>query len=501
MRCNLILLGFPPGLALCLALTLPESLGGCANHVPAQPPAAPPLAAKTIDAPPLVTGESFYLEETRKFLANGGSANSPPPQEASQVTRLHEAATYGWFRVAELLLQHGAEINALNKDHRTPLVRAIDFRHAELAQLLIERGADIHLADVHGNTPLMYAVRGGLTPIVKTLLDRGVDPNSGSEVFGGPIDSAAWEGSPAVIELLVAHGARVNDKSETYSHALHMALLNGRLDAAKTLVRHGAKLNVFCAAGIGDIAFLRTCLEGDKESARKMATAESQYGLSTTLTPLDYAAINNQVRAAEMLLDAGADPNRTSGWQHSALYVAVEKDYRDLAILLLQRGAKVDVTSGAGGVELPLHVAAAANRSEMIELLLAHGAKVDCRDSSGWTPLFKAAQNGCLAAVKVLVAHGADVRARASYGFAVLHEVGRGSDVQGNDAYDVARFLLEKGADVNARTTDGWTPLDNAVDDRINELLRQHGGKRGRDRPPTPTKAGPAAKVNAGKSG
>ncbi|GAG33416.1 unnamed protein product, partial [marine sediment metagenome] len=250
----------------------------------------------------------------------------------------------------------------------------------------------------------------------------------------------------------------------------------GRLDAAKALVRHGAKLNVFCAAGIGDTAFLRTCLEGDKESAREMATAESQYGLSTTLTPLDYAAINNQVRAAEMLLNAGADPNRASGWQHSALYVAVEKDYRDLAVLLLQRGAKVDVPSGAGGGERPLHVAAAANHLEMIELLLAHGAKVDCRDTSGWTPLFKAAENGCLAAVKVLVAHGADVRARASNGFTVLHEVGRGSNVQGNDAYDVARFLLEKGADVNARTTFGWTPLDKAVDDRINKLMRQHGG-------------------------
>jgi ankyrin repeat protein len=455
----------------------------------------PQPPAKTFAAPPFAAGESFELEKTRKFLAEGGSANSAPPEETSQATHLHQAATYGWFHVAELLLEHGAEINAFNKDHRTPLATTIDHGHVELAQLLIERGADIHLADVHGNTPLIYAVRDSLTPIVKMLLERGADPNRPAKGgLGCPIDIAGWAGNPAVIDLLVAHGARVN------IYALHAALRSGCLEAAKALVRHGANLDVFSAAGLGDTAFLRTCLEGDKEWARKMANSGVMVGLSSSQAPLDFAAINNQVRAAEMLLDAGADPNRTSGWQHSALYVAVENDCRDMAVLLLQRGAKADVSSGARGVELPLHVAAAANRPEMIELLLAHGAKVDCTDSNGWTPLFKAAENGCLDAVKVLVSHGADVRARASNGFTVLHEVGRGSDVQGNDAYDVARFLLEKGADVNARTNDGWTPLDNAVDDRINELMQQHGGKKGKDLSPTPTKAGPAAKVNAGKS-
>ena len=57
MRCNRIsLMGFPPGLALCLALTLAGSLEGCANHVPAQPPAAPPRVAKTFAEPPSATG-------------------------------------------------------------------------------------------------------------------------------------------------------------------------------------------------------------------------------------------------------------------------------------------------------------------------------------------------------------------------------------------------------------------------------------------------------------
>lgn len=463
--------------------------------------AAPPRVAATVAAPPLVASESFELEKTRKFLADGGAANSAPPEELSQATRLHQAATYGWFRVAELLLEHGADINALDKEGRTPLVAAVDHRFAALAQLLIERDADICLADVHGNTPLHYAVREDMVGTVETLLARGADPNGRPEGgLGRPINVAAWAGNPAMIDLLIAHGARIYYKNEMYCYALHDALRFGRLEAAKALVRHGAPLDEFSAAGLGDTAYLRTCMERDKEWVRMLANNRARVSLRSYWTPLDFAAVNNQVRAAEMLLDAGADPNGAMMWEPPVLYVAAEKDYRDLATLLIARGAKIEAPYGMHGSGTALHAAAAANHPEMIDLLIGHGAKVDSRDSNAMTPLLRAAEHGWVPAVKALLDRGADLHARSAQGDTALHVVERESWRREQDGYDVARFLLEKGAEVNARNTEGRTPLDAVNSDRIKELLRQQGGKRSRNPPATPAKAGPAAKVNAGKS-
>ncbi|GAH16777.1 unnamed protein product, partial [marine sediment metagenome] len=237
---------------------------------------------------------------------------------------------------------------------------------------------------------------------------------------------------------------------------------------------------------------LRTCLEGDKEWARKIANSEVMVGLSSSQAPLDFAAINNQVRAAEMLLNAGADPNRTSGWEPPLLHIAAENDYRDLAILLIARGAKVEAPYGMHGNKTALHAAAAANHPEMVNLLIRHGAKVDSRDANGMTPLLRAAEHGWLPVVKVLLDRGADVHARSSNADTALHVVERESWRRVQDGYDVARFLLEKGLDVNARNADGRTPLDGVNNDRTVELLRQHGGKKSRDLPATPTKVGPA---------
>ena len=493
---------------LGLLVLLPLCLASCgpASHGPAKmppaflqtdSPAAPPSAAKAVAAPPLVASEAFELEKARKFLAGGGAANSAPPEELSQATRLHQAATYGWFRVAELLLDHRADINALDKDRRTPLATAVDHRFAALAQLLIERGADIHLADVHGNTPLHYAVREDMVGIAEMLLVRGADANGRPQGgLGRPINVAAWAGNPAVIDLLVAHGARV-DQDQGNCFTLHQALRYGHPEAAKALVRHGAKLDVFSAAGLGDTAYLRTCLGKDKQWARDMANSEIMASLSSTHTPLDFAAINNQVRAAEMLLDAGADPNRPLRGEQPVLNIAAEKDYRDLATLLLARGAKIDAPYEMQGSGTALHAAAAANHPEMIDLLIRHGAKVDSRDYGAMTPLLRAAEHGWVPAVKALLDRGADLHARSAQGDTALHIVEHESWRREQDGYDMARFLLEKGAEVNARNAEGRTPLDDVNSDRIKELLRRHGARSGKDLPAAD--GGPQAKEQGGK--
>ena len=92
--------------------------------------------------------------------------------------------------------------------------------------------------------------------------------------------------------------------------------------------------------------------------------------------------------------------------------------------------------------------------------LLARKADPDAANEEGWTPLHHAAEEGNLAIVKMLLEKGADVDARTSrFGETPLMLACGLFGGGRNDAGKCARLLLEKGANANAATNDGVTPL------------------------------------------
>jgi ankyrin repeat protein len=123
----------------------------------------------------------------------------------------------------------------------------------------------------------------------------------------------------------------------------------------------------------------------------------------------------------------------------------------------------------------PLYWAASAGHKDIAELLLAKGADVNAKGRKGYTPLHEAAMSLFQSTnlVELLLAKGADVNARNDDGQTPLHLAA----IWGHK--DAVELLLAKGADVNARTNKGQTPLQNATlmsHNDVADLLRQHGG-------------------------
>eukprot|EP01132_Coremiostelium_polycephalum_P004808 gene4808-5994_t len=82
---------------------------------------------------------------------------------------LHFTSRMGNVRMAELLLNVGADINAENNYGSTPLHEAVRRGEVDMVKFLIERKADLTIGDIDGNTPLHLAVRcedGELIPIL-----------------------------------------------------------------------------------------------------------------------------------------------------------------------------------------------------------------------------------------------------------------------------------------------------------------------------------------------
>ena len=146
--------------------------------------------------------------------------------------------------------------------------------------------------------------------------------------------------------------------------------------------------------------------------------------------------------------------------------------YRDLAELLIQKGAEVNhIWHG----EAPAHYAIWYDHTDVLQLLLAHGADANAKDGWDWSLLHYTAYDGSMDMTRLLLNKGANVNAKENEaGKTPLHL----SAEQGHKT--VVEMLISHGADVNAKDYDGRTPLAWAKEkghDEIVELLRKHGAE------------------------
>ena len=166
---------------------------------------------------------------------------------------------------------------------------------------------------------------------------------------------------------------------------------------------------------------------------------------------VDAAKAQDQV-AIRALLKDHADVNAPQGDGATALHWAAHWNDRNTAELLIGAGAHVNAADDEGVT--PLSLACLNASSAMVATLLQAGANPNLARSTGETPLMTAAHTGSAAVVKLLLDHGAGVGAK---------ETARGqSALMWAVAYnhpEIARLLLERGADAHARSANGFTPL------------------------------------------
>lgn len=117
----------------------------------------------------------FYYFETfasaEYLITHGMDANHHSWRE---VSLLHDMAHEGSIEKAALLLDNGANINAIDEDYRsTPLGFAARWGRTAMAAFLIERGADIHKAGATSATPLEWSRRNKHADVEKLLLAKG----------------------------------------------------------------------------------------------------------------------------------------------------------------------------------------------------------------------------------------------------------------------------------------------------------------------------------------
>jgi ankyrin repeat protein len=165
-------------------------------------------------------------------------------EKANGEEALFAAARLKNPRIAKLLLDHGADVNAKQGLCKMTALRiAAAHGNTKVAQLLLERGAETNTLDCTYTTALQMAVYGENQELVQLLLEKGADPNLNNPSKVGfltgqtALSLAARWGNMEVVRLLIDKGAEVaNDRRAVVDAHVYM-----KADVMKLLLEKGAK--------------------------------------------------------------------------------------------------------------------------------------------------------------------------------------------------------------------------------------------------------------------
>jgi len=175
----------------------------------------------------------------------------------------------------------------------------------------------------------------------------------------------------------------VNFRSASGETPVMAALYRGHHDVVAALTGAGAPLDIFAAAALG-----RADLVGAELATHPSVVNTFAYD---GWTPLHLAVFFGHAATAERLLDAGADAAAVSrnSLRNTPLHAAVAGGHTGAALLLIARGAAVNVADAGG--HTPLHIAAEAGYVPIVKALLDRGADPHAVDAEDKTPLSRAA--------------------------------------------------------------------------------------------------------------
>ena len=369
-------------------------------------------------------------------------ANQPPAFDAAQV---------GDQTRLDKALNAGFDINAKDADGLTLLMLAATNGHAELVSYLIKRGVNISAICEENNDfdAMIMACANGHVNVALQLLDQGIDVN----------------------KRYAPGSSRGRVGGQT---ALSFAANRGHLDVCRLLIKRGADMEIVSDSGY---------------------------------TALMWAMVNGASEdAAELLLDAGANPDPTTQSIESfsdalttPLILAASNGLTSIALRLIKAKVNLDAQDAAGWTALK-H-ASRIGRDEIVNALIDAGANADIADKEGWTPLIAAASRAAWSTMQLLIDAGVDINHTAEGGSTALREVvsrrllrhgvvslskltGRDLDLEQQEGYEMALLfadnLLQAGADPNVTYEDESDKklideVKEQGDDELCVLLEQFG--------------------------
>lgn len=148
------------------------------------------------------------------------------------------AGKLGGGPILELLIVAGADVNIVDANGHSSLMRAAQVGNAKAVSLLAARGAALDAANGEGETALTYAIVWEQPEVIATLLKLGASVNSPLEPWL-PLHYAADGGNPEIVSLLIKAGALTDAKDPYGRDPLDLAVSRKHHEVAQLLRMKG----------------------------------------------------------------------------------------------------------------------------------------------------------------------------------------------------------------------------------------------------------------------
>jgi ankyrin repeat protein len=331
-----------------------------------------------------------------------------------------EAAMQNDKDAVRSLLKQAADVNAAQGDGMTALHWAAMHGDADLVQMLVYAGANVRATTRIGSyTPLYLASQQGQAKAIEALLKAGADPKSTTPSGTTPLMVAAASGNTDAVSVLLDNGADIAAKESLHGEtALMFAAANDRPDVIELLAKRGA--DVKASTKVLDLASL------SREDGSVAGVVRGNPAPVPGEEPPAAAGGTGRAGGAGRAGRAGGAPPAGATGQAGG-------------------GQAGQGGQGGGGRFGGRGKAGIDRQFQLNELVAAQG---------GLTPLLFAVRQGYTDSVHVLIAAGADI-----------NQVSGGDKTSPllmaiiNGHFDLAKELLDKGANPRLASENGATPL------------------------------------------
>ncbi|KAH0333269.1 hypothetical protein KCU74_g3464, partial [Aureobasidium melanogenum] len=417
-------------------------------------------------SPIVYASSEANLQVLRLLLDGGADAKSEDPGNPGW-TALHAACKRSDPdpAFAELLIAHGADVNAVTKISKTtPLHNAVS--SAAVVQLLLNERASVDSQDSDGKTPLILACENvNSARVVELLIGANANPMIRDKTFGATgLHCSCFSDELAHI---VIQSGKCDDFNVEDKHGyppLAYAAFNACSSAVKCLLQTGkikiyhdgptAKPNAcMLAAQVGSTEVIRLLIEYDESVVLKVDNCKN--------TALHHACRNGHLGVVKLLLQNNASNIEAVNTKNcTAFDVAAEGGHTDIVTFMLERD-DINLLHISERNYIPLLSAAWTGKQDLIEMLMAvEGTDLRHMTTGGRTLFTIAASVGleglCRSLIEQGVANG--ILPVVGGGLSPLH-----CATQSNKAGVIELVLEQPGVDKNVCSDKGFTPLWSAV--------------------------------------
>jgi ankyrin repeat protein len=385
--------------------------------------------------------------------------------------------------IALFLLKHGIEVDAVTGEDRpddlcgvTPLTVAAFNGNSYAVDLLLRQGAAVNWLDTDGRTALFHAVRVLYLDVVRTLLARGADTNiMDHSEYITPIMIAVMYMSYEASELLLIAGANPNIRDIQMRNALHLLCYHANVH----FENYSFSINEILLYSYDSII-------ATPAIRIRLANALIEHGVQLDArdwrdnTPLMLALDEDMFDMVQLLIEKGADTSYCTPAQLDLIGVITlpedQQQYRphlshmlsaiaagdeSRVNILIQSG--YDINSKTVNGHNALHYAMGYVTDEndaIVNALLNAGVEIDLQSEvslrclqRGSTALMFAAAANNLSSIGRLIQAGADINRRNSDGCTALFYAVKAAKIE------ALKLLLQQGADPNIKCMGSYTPL------------------------------------------